>query len=108
MDNYNDEQSLVLSETANGKTTETDFMNDINATAQEYGQKIQDAALKAKDFATEKFELASDKFKELQGKDFSEIAGEAKEYAKKNPGQTILIGAAIGLVVGLLLKGGRR
>ena len=107
MDNYNDEQSLVLSDTANGKT-ETDFMNDLNATAQEYGQKIQDAAVKAKDFATEKFELASDKFRELQGKDFSEIASDAKEYAKKNPGQTLLIGAAVGLVVGLLLKGGRR
>jgi ElaB/YqjD/DUF883 family membrane-anchored ribosome-binding protein len=108
MDNYNDEQSLVLSDTANGKATETDFMNDLNATAQEYGQKLTDAALKAKEFATEKFELASDKLKDLQGKDFSEIAGEAKEYAKKNPGQTLLIGAAVGLVLGLLLKGGRR
>jgi ElaB/YqjD/DUF883 family membrane-anchored ribosome-binding protein len=106
--NYNDEQSLVPAEPTNGAAKENDFMNDINATAQEYGQKLSDAALKARDFATEKFEQASDKFKELQGKDFSELASDAKEYAKKNPGQTILISAAVGLVLGFILRSGRR
>ena len=106
--NYNDEQSLVLTNTPEGEVKENDFMNDLNAKAQEYGQKLSDAAIKARDFATEKFEAASDKFKELQGKDFSEIASDAKEYAKKNPGQTLLIGAAVGLVLGLILRGGRR
>ena len=108
MDNYNDEQALAVTEPVNGGTKETDFMSDINATAQEYGQKLTDAAIKAKDFATEKFEQASEKFKELQGKDFSELASDAKEYAKNNPGQTILISAAVGLVLGLILRGGRR
>ncbi len=106
--NYNDEQSLVPAEPTNGAAKEHDFMNDLNATAQEYGQKLSDAALKAKDFATEKFEQASDKFKELQGKDFSELASDAKEYAKKNPGQTILISAAVGLVLGFILRSGRK
>jgi ElaB/YqjD/DUF883 family membrane-anchored ribosome-binding protein len=106
--NYSDEQSLVPVEPANGAAKETDFMNDLNATAAEYGQKLTDAAIKAKDFATEKFEQASDKFKELQGKDFSEIANDAKEYAKKNPGQTILISAAVGLLLGFILRSGRR
>jgi ElaB/YqjD/DUF883 family membrane-anchored ribosome-binding protein len=110
MDNFNtnDEQSLVLTGTPGTEAKEYDFMDDINNKAQEYGQKISDAAIKAKDFATEKFEQASDKFKELQGKDFSEIAGDAKEYAKKNPGQTLLIGAAVGLLIGLVLRGGRK
>lgn len=108
MDNYNDEQALAVTEPVNGGTKEADFMNDLNATAQEYGQKLTDAALKAKDFATEKFEQASEKFKELQGKDFSELANDAKEYAKNNPAQTILISAAVGLVLGLILRGGRR
>lgn len=108
MDNYNDEQSLAVTEPVNGGVKETDFMNDLNATAQEYSQKLTDAAIKAKDFATEKLEQASEKFKELQGKDFSELASDAKEYAKKNPGQTILISAAVGLVLGLILRGGRR
>ena len=106
--NYNDEQSLVLTGTPESEVKEQDFMNDLNVKAQEYGQKLSDAAIKARDFATEKFEQASDKFKELQGKDFSELAGDAKEYAKKNPGQTILISAAVGLVLGFLLRSGRR
>lgn len=106
--NYNDEQSLVLTGTPEGEVKEQDFMNDLNAKAQEYGQKLSDAAIKAKDFATEKFEQASDKFKEMQGKDFSELANDAKEYAKKNPGQTILISAAVGLVLGFILRSGRK
>jgi ElaB/YqjD/DUF883 family membrane-anchored ribosome-binding protein len=106
--NYNDEQSLVLTGTPEGEAKEQDFMNDINLKAQEYGQKLSDAAIKARDFATEKFEQANDKFRELQGKDFSELASDAKDYAKKNPGQTILISAAVGLVLGLILRSGRR
>ncbi|HEV7642569.1 MAG TPA: hypothetical protein VGO50_01385 [Pyrinomonadaceae bacterium] len=106
--NNNDEQSLVLTGMPEAESKEYDFMNDVSARAQEYGQKISDVAVKAKDFATEKLEQASDKFKELQGKDFSEIAGDAKEYAKKNPGQTLLIGAAVGLLIGLVLRGGRK
>jgi len=109
MDNINqEEQSLVLTNTPEGAVKENDFMNDLNATAQEYGQKLTDAALKAKDFATEKFEQANEKFKELQGKDFSELAGDAKEYVKKNPGQTILISAAVGLLLGFILRSGRK
>ncbi len=106
--NNNDEQSLILTGMPEAESKEFDFMNDVSARAQEYGQKISDVAVKAKDFATEKFEQASDKFKELQGKDFSELASDAKEYAKKNPGQTILISAAVGLVLGLILRSGRK
>jgi ElaB/YqjD/DUF883 family membrane-anchored ribosome-binding protein len=36
------------------------------------------------------------------------LVEDAKEFARKKPGQTILISAAVGLVLGLLLKGGRR
>jgi len=47
--------------------------------AQEYQQKFQDAAAKAKDFAGEKFAQTSDKFKELSNKDPKELVEEAKE-----------------------------
>ena len=73
--------------------------------AQEYGQKLQDAAAKAKDYAGEAFATAGDKFKELQNKEPKELIEDAKEYARQKPGQTILISAAIGLVLGFLLKG---
>jgi ElaB/YqjD/DUF883 family membrane-anchored ribosome-binding protein len=102
----NNEQSLVKPEIYNGEdaAAQTDYVGDIKTQAQEYGQRFNEAALKAKDFASEKFEIASEKFKELQAKDPKELIEDAKEYARQKPAQTILISAAVGLVLGLLLK----
>ncbi len=102
------EQSLVPVNPAEGDAIlDDEFLGDLKMQAQEYGQKIQDAATKAKDFAGEKFAQAGDKFKELQNKDPKELVEDAKEFARQKPGQTILISAAIGLVLGFLLKGRR-
>jgi ElaB/YqjD/DUF883 family membrane-anchored ribosome-binding protein len=81
-----------------------EFLGDIKMQAQEYGARLQDAAMKARDFASEKFAVASDKFKELQDKDPKELVEEAKEYARQKPGNAILISAAAGLILGLLLR----
>ena len=81
-----------------------EFLGDLKMQAQEYGQKIQDAAGKAREFAGEKFAQAGDKFKELQNKDPKELVEDAKEFARQKPGQTILISAVVGLVVGLILR----
>jgi ElaB/YqjD/DUF883 family membrane-anchored ribosome-binding protein len=89
------------------KVTQDEFLGDLKMQAQDYGQKIQDAASKARDFAGEKFAQAGDKFKELQNKDPKELIEDAKEFARQKPGQTILISAVVGLVVGLLLRGRR-
>lgn len=102
------EQSLMPVNTDNvfnDGTARDEFLGEIKMQAQEYGQKIQDAALKAKDFANEKFTQAGDKFKEISAKDPKELVEDAKEFARQKPGQTILISAAIGLVVGLVLRG---
>ena len=105
------DQSLVplnpVDGDANKALLDDEFLGDLKMQAQEYGQKIQDAASKAKDFAGEKFAQAGDKFKELQNKDPKELVEDAKEFARQKPGQTILISAAIGLVLGFLLKGRR-
>ena len=105
------EQSLVPvvpeAGAAQGGLLDDEFLGDLKMQAQEYGQRLQDAAVKAKDFAGEKFTQAGDKFKELQNKDPKELIEDAKEYARQKPGQTILISAAIGLVIGFLLKGRR-
>lgn len=81
-----------------------EFLGDIKMQAQEYGVKLQNAAEKAKGYAEEKIAWAGDKFKELQDKDPKELIEDAKEYARQKPGQTILISAAIGLVIGFLLR----
>ncbi len=101
------EQSLVpvTDKPFSDKVTTDEFLGDIKMQAQEYGTKLQDAAAQAKDFASEKLTQASDKFKELQGRDPKELVEDAKEFARQKPGQTILISAAVGLVLGLILRG---
>lgn len=93
------EQSLVPID-----KNEDEFLGEIKMHAQDYGQKVQDAAGKAKAYAEETISWAGDKFKEIQNKDPREIVEDAKEYARQKPGQTILISAAIGLVIGMLLR----
>lgn len=101
----NEQQGLIKTDIYNNEDKmENDFAGDFKAQAQEYGQKLQDAAVKAKDFAAEKFTQVSDKIKELDGKNPQELVEEAKEYARKKPVEAILISAAVGLVVGFLLK----
>ena len=96
------EQSLVPVVPEEGLDDE--FLGDLKMQAQDYGQKLQDAAGKAKVFAEERMAWAGDKFKELQDKDPKELVEDAKEFARQKPGQTILISAAVGLVLGFLLR----
>lgn len=98
------EQGLVKVEGTNGKDETHHYVDDFKAQAQEYGQKVQDAALKAKDYASEKYAIANEKFKELQNKDPKELVEEAKEFARQKPGQAIMISAAAGLIIGWLLR----
>ncbi len=100
------EQSLVP--VVSEEKLDDEYLGDWKMQAQEYQQKFNDAAGKAKDFANEKFAQAGDKFKEISSKDPKELVEDAKEFARQKPGQTILISAAVGLVIGFLLKGGRK
>jgi len=79
----------------------------LSQTAQEYGQKISEVASHAKDFVNDKVSVVGDKIKDLQNADLGELAENAKEYARKNPAQAILISAAAGLLLGLILRGRR-
>lgn len=97
------EQSLVP--VVPEEKLDDEYLGDWKMQAQEYQQKFQDAANKARDFAGEKFTQASEKIKELSQKDPKELVEDAKEFARQKPGQTILISAAVGLVIGFLLKG---
>ena len=80
----------------------------LSQTAQEYGHRISEAATQAKDYVSERASVVGDKLKELQNADLGEVAENAKEYTRKNPGVAILISAAAGLVIGLVLRGKRR
>ena len=83
-------------------------MSEFSECAQDYGRKIADAASRASDYIEQKAGVVGEKFKDLQGKNFSEIADEAKDYARRKPAHAMLIAAGAGLVLGFLLRNGRR
>jgi len=90
-----------------GTGTGTGTATALSQTAQDYGQKISDAASYAKDYVTDKVSVVGDKFKELQNADLGELADNAKQYARQKPGQALLISAAAGLLLGLIIRGRR-
>ncbi|HWN08185.1 MAG TPA: hypothetical protein VNO50_02740 [Pyrinomonadaceae bacterium] len=90
-----------------GAATGTATATGLAQTAQQYGEKITEVAGQAKEFVSDKIGVVGDKFKELKDADYAEIAENAKDYARKNPGQAILISAAAGLLLGLILRGRR-
>jgi len=79
----------------------------LSQTAQDYGQKISDAATHARDFVSDKVSVVGDKIKDLQNADLGELAENAKQYARQKPGQALLISAAAGLLLGLIIRGRR-
>ena len=80
----------------------------IGARAKEYGQTVADAATTAKDYITDKASVVGDKLQGLRDVDYAEYANQAKDYARQNPGQALLVAAAAGFVIGLLVRSGRR
>ena len=83
-------------------------MTEFTSSANDYGRKIADAASRASDYIEEKAGVLGDKFKDLQGKNFQEIADDAKDYARRKPGHAILIAAGAGLILGFFLRNGKR
>jgi ElaB/YqjD/DUF883 family membrane-anchored ribosome-binding protein len=79
----------------------------IASKAKEYGQTVADAATTAKDYLSDKASVVGDKIQGLRDVDYNEYANQAKDYARQNPGQALLVAAAAGFVIGLLVRGGR-
>ena len=79
----------------------------LSQQAQHYGERISEVATQAKDYVSDKVSVVGDKLKDLQNADLGELADNAKEYARKNPGQALLISAGVGLLLGMLLRGRR-
>ena len=90
-----------------GSGTGTGTAPALTQTAQQYGQKLTEVATQAKDYVADKVSIVGDKFKDLKDADLGELAENAKDYARRKPGQALLISAAVGLVLGLLVRGRR-
>ncbi len=80
----------------------------LGARAKEYGQTVADAASTAREYITDKASVVGDKLSGLKDVDYAEYANQAKDYARQKPGQALLVAAAAGFVIGLLVRGGRR
>ena len=91
-----------------GAATATAPASGIAGKAKEYGQTVVDAASQAKDYITDKAGPVVDKLQDLRNVDYQQYATQAKDYARQNPGQALLVAAAAGFVIGLLVRGGRR
>lgn len=100
--------SQSLTPTGGGSTTTTAGAAAGLAEDKGYGAKIAGAASTAKDYVADKVSVIGDKLSDLKNTDIKEVATQAKDYAQKNPGQAILISAAAGLVLGMLIRGSRR
>ncbi len=87
-----------------GFSGEQDTAAGFAQTAQQYAGKVSDAAAQAKEYVTDKVGVVGDKIKEL---DFAELTENAKDYARQKPGQAMLISAAAGLLLGVLIRGRR-
>ncbi|HEV2705213.1 MAG TPA: hypothetical protein VGV59_04770 [Pyrinomonadaceae bacterium] len=85
---------------ATGTATAT-APSGIAGQAQEYGRRAAEMATQARDYV-------GDKLSNLREVDYGQVAENAKEYARQKPGQALLISAAAGFVIGLLLRGSRR
>lgn len=94
--------------TGTGSGAGTGTATALSQTAHDYGQKLSEVATQAKDYVADKVSVVGEKFKDLQNADLGELAENAKEYARRKPGQALLISAAVGLVIGLLVRGSKR
>ena len=106
-DNINTNQPNTGTTGTPGQPSGAGTATALSQTAHDYGQKISEVASHAKDYVSDKVSVVGDKIKDLQNADLGELAENAKEYARKKPGQALLISAGVGLLLGMILRGRR-
>lgn len=99
-----EDQSIVRTPQPIEQINNRNYSQDLRAQTQQYRQQAVEGFNKAKDRATEYWGQANDKLKDLQNKDLNQIAEDAKDYARRKPGQALMISAAAGLLIGMILR----
>jgi len=104
-----------MEETTTGPTgTNTGFGEAGGGTSSGGATDASSRFGKAKDYARDKYDAASDAMKNQYNRmrekvddvDFGAIADQVRSYVRSNPGKALLISVAAGFLVGLLLRRG--
>lgn len=75
------------------------------------GTQLKEGAGKASQVAREKYVVAKEKVGQgydKVSKDMDQLSQDVNEYVRANPGKSVLIAAAVGFFLGVLMRGGRR
>jgi ElaB/YqjD/DUF883 family membrane-anchored ribosome-binding protein len=109
-----------------GSSTSTDSMggmqDKISSTVDGVMQRVRDTTDQAREYLTDKMGNVQEQFsgvsdsvtqgvdriRQMDREDYEQAWQSVKTRASQNPGQTILISAAVGLVLGMMMRGGRR
>lgn len=95
----------------NGEITQpqnlTKAAGDLGEAAQPFADKITETVSQAKDYLSDKVSTVGGKIKDFATDDLSGMAEKAKDFARQKPGQAILVAAAAGMLLGLIVRGRR-
>lgn len=85
--------------------TDDEMEGVVSTTAQEQNaQKIMNAASQARDYVVEKISAVGENLKELQEISIRDLADSAREYARQNPFEAMLLSSVAGLALGLIIR----
>jgi ElaB/YqjD/DUF883 family membrane-anchored ribosome-binding protein len=94
----------------------------LSSTVDGVMQRVRDTTDQAREYLTDKMGTMQeqlggvgdsltqgvDRIRQMDREDYEEAWQSVKSRASQNPGQTILISAAVGFVLGMMMRGGRR
>jgi ElaB/YqjD/DUF883 family membrane-anchored ribosome-binding protein len=84
---------------------------DLQHSARMTRRELRRRAERLGDAAREKYDTAVEGLRAGYGrvrKDAAQLSSDVNDYVRENPGKSVLIAAAAGFVIGLLVRGGRR
>ncbi len=83
----------------------------MRQTAGKAGGQLREGAERASVAAREKYAVAKENVRQGYDKvtkDMDQLSQDVNEYVRHNPGKSVLIAAAVGFFLGMLMRGGRR
>lgn len=108
--------------TGSDTTTAGTMTDKLSSTVDGVMQRVRDTTGQAREYISDKMGTVQeqlsgvtdnlsqgvDRIRSMDREDYEQAWQSVKSRASQNPGQTILISAAVGFVIGMMMRGGRR